>query len=121
MTAVVVAQIEVEDYGQWKVTIGPASGHNTFCFEGSLDTLNWIPVNAQRMVGPGPRLGTIYSNATAGGPALYQGDTTGFKYIRIIQTMFDDSDIEVSLTTNKPRVMYIINEESTLEDSLMEC
>lgn len=125
----VVTRIDPDNGSRWQCDVGKCSGENTVVFEawwnnGSM----WVPLNGQRVHGPGQTAGAIYTNAVAGGPAHFQGVAHDVDFIRARLTRFNDEKVFVKLVSGdfgfngfigeQVWFTYIIQEESTIEDLL---
>jgi hypothetical protein len=116
----------------WDVQIAEHPISQTVVFEAATDwNQKWVPVNGQRLAGPGPRLGTIWTNAVAGGPAHFRGALGRDKHLfRVRCTRYDNTPIDLTIETHdqllKVRligtepVTFIIEEEKTLQDLLSD-
>lgn len=120
----------VEPDAVWEVKIDEHPMSQTVVFESTLDWKNWKPVKGQRLSGPGPRLGTIVTNAVAGGPAHFRGRLSGSVGFRVRCTRYDDTPIRLRIETGKQMlpvtligtepVTFIIEEEKSLQDLLSD-
>ena len=120
----------------WDVEIDEHPDTQTVVFEETLDWNNWAPVKGQRLKGPGPRLGTIITNAVAGGPAHFRGKCSpGVIAFRVRCARWDNAPIDMRITTQyddaapetvNVRIVgpegfiFVIEEEKSLEDLLSE-
>lgn len=121
---------------EWEVEIGNHPTTQTVVFEQTTDWKNWKPIKGQRLLGPGPRLGSIHTNAVAGGPAWFRGTCSpGVIGFRARCVRYDDTPIELTLKSKdqtggtsvaktlligEQEVIFVIEEEKTLEDLLSE-
>lgn len=117
--------------GEWQAEIGPASDDVTICFEGSMDSISWFPVNARNAR---QKTAAVYTNAVQGGPASFYATRQGYDYVRAVQTRgFEEVHIDLRSkygTFSGPverskgnfdplsGATYIIEEEKSLEDAL---
>lgn len=116
----------------WDVQIAEHPTSQTVVFEAASDFgKKWLPVNGQRLAGPGPRMGTIWTNAVAGGPAHFRGALGREKKLfRVRCTRYDDTPIDLTIETHdhlvKVRLIgtepitFVIHEEKTLQDLLSD-
>lgn len=125
----VVTRIDDERGSRWECDVGRCSNENTVVFEGWISGGGgWVPINGQRISGPGQTSGAIYTNAVAGGPARFQGTAHGVDYIRARLTRWGDEKVFIKLVSGEHGFngfigeqawfTYIIHEESTIEDLL---
>ena len=115
---------------KWEAIIGEHPTTQTVVFEGSFNGTNWEPIKGQRLYGPGPKVGSVITNAVAGGPARFAGSAVGRKAIRVRVTRYDGVPIPVTLSSDGRQyaftlgdlstVMFIIEEEKSLEELLSE-
>lgn len=115
----------------WDVTIAEHPMSQTVVFESTKDWNTWHPVNGERVSGPGPRLGNIWTNAVAGGPAHFRGSLNpGIVGFRVRCTRYENTPIlltikhggqslPVTLIGTEP-VTFIIEEEKTLQELLSD-
>jgi len=119
----------------WDVEIEEHPMSQTVVFEESHDWKTWAPVKGQRLSGPGPKFGTIVTNAVAGGPAHFRGRCSpGTVAFRVRCARWDGAAIDMHITTESQGITtrlpvrlvggdgitFVIEEEKSLEDLLNE-
>lgn len=115
----------------WDVKIDEHPMSQTVIFETTTNYTNWRAVNGQRVSGPGPRMGAIWTNAVAGGPAHFRGAfDPGIVAFRVRCTRYESTPIKMTIThggqslpvtlIGTDPITFIIEEEKSLEDLLSE-